>query len=220
MIYKDSFSRNISPGVIDLLNLKNYQIPSCRGLGITKIFGFIILIASITGCGAVHNSTILEINDVQFGLASWYGKELQGRTTSSGEKYDMNDYTAAHRSLPFGTLVKVTNIKNGRSAIVRINDRGPKKLERKIDLSYAAAEKIGMVNDGTARVRIDVLDEDEKKAFINISQEISIAGIIEPRKNEKLSKSINLDFSSKRYNKLPEISELIYNNFDNVTKAK
>ncbi len=112
--------------MIDLLDLYAYQITTCKG--IARIIGFLVLIASVTGCSAIHNSAILEMSDVQFGVASWYGKEFQNRMTSSGEKYDMNDYTAAHRSLPFGTLVKVTNIKNGRSAIVRINDRGPKKI--------------------------------------------------------------------------------------------
>lgn len=161
------------------------------------------------------------MSDVQFGLASWYGKEFQGCMTSSGEKYDMNDYTAAHRSLPFGTLVKVTNIKNGRSAIVRINDRGPKKFERKIDLSYAAAEKIGMVNDGTARVRIDVLDENpEEKTYNNASKEIFIAGMIEPKSNVKLGKSIKLDFNSKRYNKLLDIPNLTEPDLSNIAKAK
>ncbi len=162
------------------------------------------------------------MSNVQFGVASWYGKELQGRMTSSGEKYDMNDYTAAHRSLPFGTLVKVTNIKNGRSAIVRINDRGPKKFERKIDLSYAAAEKIGMINDGTARVRIDVLDENfEDKTFdIDTNKEIFVAGIIESKNDTKLSKSIGFDFSSIRYNKSTYIANLVENDLVSIAKSK
>ena len=205
-----------------MLNLNGYKTQICKGLGIVKIFGFLVVIASITGCSTIHNSAILEMSGVQFGVASWYGKELQGRMTSSGEKYDMNDYTAAHRSLPFGTLVKVTNIKNGRSAIVRINDRGPKKFERKIDLSYAAAEKIGMINDGTARVRIDVLDENfEDKTFdIDISQEISIAGMIESKNNTRLNRSIKLDFNSKHYDKLPYISNLNENNLVSIAKSK
>jgi len=110
---------------------------------------------------------IMEMDKVQFGVASWYGNEFQGCTTSSGEKYDKDEFTGAHRALPFGTCVKVTNIKNGRSVVVRINDRGPHKLGRKIDLSYAAADKIDMVRDGVARVKIDVLDEVEGALSLN-----------------------------------------------------
>jgi rare lipoprotein A len=92
----------------------------------------------------------------QVGIASWYGGKFHGRRTSSGEVFDMNDMTAAHPSLPFGTLVQVTNLENGRAATVRINDRGPFVRGRIIDLSYAAARVLGIVGPGTARVRIEV----------------------------------------------------------------
>ena len=82
------------------------------------------------------------------GLASWYGGKFQGRLTSSGEVFDTNLLTAAHKTLPFGTLVKVTNLANGRSAVVKINDRGPFVEGRIIDLSRAAAEQIDMVGTG------------------------------------------------------------------------
>lgn len=91
------------------------------------------------------------------GEASWYGEEYHGRKTASGERYDMNDLTAAHPSLPFGTVVRVENQSNGRSVVVRINDRGPFKKGRVIDLSYAAADQIGMVLSGVAPVRLVVL---------------------------------------------------------------
>ena len=91
------------------------------------------------------------------GLASWYGGKFQGRLTSSGEVFDTNLLTAAHKTLPFGTLVKVTNLANGRSAVVKINDRGPFVAGRIIDLSRAAAEQIDMVGTGTARVSVEVL---------------------------------------------------------------
>ncbi len=91
---------------------------------------------------------------VQRGEASWYGPGFHGRTTANGEKYDMNAMTAAHRTLPFGTLVKVTNVANGKSVVVRINDRGPYCGDRIIDLSKAAAQAIGMLKTGTAEVRI------------------------------------------------------------------
>ena len=91
---------------------------------------------------------------VQVGLASWY--DLPGRT-ASGERYDQQELTAAHRTLPLGTRVLVTNLANGHSVRVRINDRGPFKRGRVIDVSRAAARRLGMVGTGTARVRIEVL---------------------------------------------------------------
>lgn len=94
---------------------------------------------------------------LETGVASWYGREFHGRPTSSREVYDMNDMTAAHRTLPFGTYLMVTNLDNGRSAVVRVNDRGPFVRGRIIDLSYAAASVLGIVGPGTARVRLEAL---------------------------------------------------------------
>lgn len=91
------------------------------------------------------------------GIASWYGREFHGRRTASGEIYDMHALTAAHRTLPFGTLLEVYNLDNGRSVQVRVNDRGPFVKGRILDLSRAAAEELGMVTAGLARVRIAVL---------------------------------------------------------------
>jgi rare lipoprotein A len=96
-------------------------------------------------------------NGVEVGLASWYGPGFHGRPTSSREIYDMHDMTAAHPTLPFGTYVMVTNLENERTAIVRINDRGPFVEGRIIDLSRAAASVLGMIGPGTARVRLEVL---------------------------------------------------------------
>lgn len=91
------------------------------------------------------------------GFASWYGKKFHGRQTANGEVYDMYAMTAAHKTLPFGTMVEVVNRDTGRSTVVRINDRGPFKRGRIIDLSYSAAEDIGMLGPGTARVEIRVV---------------------------------------------------------------
>lgn len=88
------------------------------------------------------------------GVASWYGKKFHGRRTSNGEKYDMYAMTAAHKSLPLPTYVQVTNLSNGRSVVVRVNDRGPFHQNRIIDLSYAAAQKLDMVRSGTALVEV------------------------------------------------------------------
>ena len=95
----------------------------------------------------------------QTGVASWYGPNFHGKTTSNKEIYDMHDLTAAHKSLPFGTYVVVTNLNNGRSVTVRINDRGPFVKGRIIDLSYAAAKAVDMIGTGTAPVKLEILTE-------------------------------------------------------------
>ena len=94
----------------------------------------------------------------QEGLASWYGTKFHGRRTSSGEPYDIYKLTAAHRHLPLPTYVRVTNLANGKSTIVKVNDRGPFHSDRIIDLSYAAAVKLGFHQQGTSRVRIEVVE--------------------------------------------------------------
>ncbi|MCB1473019.1 MAG: septal ring lytic transglycosylase RlpA family protein [Rhodobiaceae bacterium] len=91
------------------------------------------------------------------GRASWYGSQFHGRKTASGERFNMNAMTAAHRSLPFGTRVRVTNKRNGRSVVVRINDRGPFSGGRILDVSKAAANRLGLIATGTAPVTLQVL---------------------------------------------------------------
>jgi rare lipoprotein A len=97
------------------------------------------------------------VSGVEVGVASWYGHPYHGRTAASGETYDMEQFTAAHRTLPFGTLVRVVNVENNKTVDVRINDRGPFVDDRIIDLSLAAARSIDLVGPGTARVRLEVL---------------------------------------------------------------
>ena len=92
------------------------------------------------------------------GIASYYADEFHGRKTSSGEEYDMHALTAAHRTLPFDTRVRVTNLENRKSVVVRINDRGPFKDNRIIDLSLEAAKQIGLIAEGTAPVKIEILE--------------------------------------------------------------
>lgn len=91
------------------------------------------------------------------GIASFYGAKFQGRRTANGEKFNNNALTAAHKSLPFGSLVKVICVRNGKSVVVRINDRGPYVRGRVIDLTKAAAKQIGLSHAGTARVKLEVL---------------------------------------------------------------
>lgn len=95
----------------------------------------------------------------QVGMASWYGKQFHGRTTASGEDFDMFELTAAHRQLPLGTYVKVTNLRNGKSIVVRVNDRGPYVGDRVIDLSYSAARMLSF-RSGVEKVRLDVIHPD------------------------------------------------------------
>ncbi len=96
----------------------------------------------------------------QRGTASWYGSKFHGRRTSSGEPYDMHLATAAHKTLPLPTYAEVTNLDNGRKVIVKINDRGPFKDDRLIDLSYGAALRLGMIGTGTAKVEVRAIDSD------------------------------------------------------------
>jgi rare lipoprotein A len=102
----------------------------------------------------------------QTGRASWYGRLFQGRSTANGENFDMNDLTCAHRSLPMGSLVRVTNLDNSRTVVVRVNDRGPLARSRVIDLSYAAANFLGFGSRGTAQVRLELLKDDPELAQI------------------------------------------------------
>ena len=98
-----------------------------------------------------------ESRGVQQGIASWYGADFHGKQTSSGEVYDMYQLTCAHNTLPLGTMVMVTNLENGRSVELKVNDRGPFVKGRIIDLSYAAARMLGMHEQGTAAVRVEVI---------------------------------------------------------------
>jgi rare lipoprotein A len=116
----------------------------------------------VAGCSPVRRPRVaapvpVGPGNVQEGVASWYGPGFHGKRTSSGERFDQYDFTAAHRTLPLGSWVVVTNKMNGRSIQVYVNDRGPYIQGRVIDLSYAAARAIGMLGSGTVPVRIVVL---------------------------------------------------------------
>ncbi len=107
--------------------------------------------------GALIPDRLTGRQKVQTGIASWYGKEYHGRRTANGEIYNMHALTAAHKHLDFNTRVRVTNLSNDRTVVVRINDRGPFKRGRIIDLSYGAARKLDMVEAGIQKVRLEVL---------------------------------------------------------------
>ena len=104
-----------------------------------------------------HQSRKVWHKPYQVGTASWYGSDFQGKETASGEPYNMYDFTAAHPSLPLGSLVKVTNLHNGRAVLVRINDRGPIVPGRIIDVSYGAAQVLHFKSKGLQRVRLDIV---------------------------------------------------------------
>jgi len=128
--------------------------------------------------GKKYYPTKVRIGTVFYGIASWYGPSFHARKTSNGEYYNMYALTAAHKTLPMNTMVKVTNLENKKSVIVRINDRGPFVKNRIIDLSKAAAMKIGMIKKGTAKVELEVVGFGAKvaKTKKEKSQSIRIKG--------------------------------------------
>ncbi|NWD77633.1 septal ring lytic transglycosylase RlpA family protein [Pseudomonas gingeri] len=121
-----------------------------------RLLAALALLSLLAGC-ATHDIDPRGYDET--GMASYYGAQHQGKRTASGEPFDPHAMTAAHRQLPFGTRVKVTNLASDKSVIVRINDRGPHTRGRLIDLSREAAAQLGMLQNGTARVRIQSLDD-------------------------------------------------------------
>jgi rare lipoprotein A len=107
--------------------------------------------------GKEYYPTVVSVGDTLSGRASWYGNEFHGKSTCSGEGYDMYAMTAAHKTLPMNTVVRVTNLENNQQTVVRINDRGPFVESRIIDLSYAAAKEINIIGNGSASVKLEVL---------------------------------------------------------------
>lgn len=151
-----------------------------------RLFQFfcLLLLVALNGCGGGHTTRVIDTPETrelkhwqkpyevdgqryrplrdhqgfrQNGIASWYGRKFHGRKTSNGEIYDMYAMTAAHKTLPLGVHVRVTSLNNGRTVTVRVNDRGPFVAGRIIDLSYAAANKLGMAEAGTAQVLVEAL---------------------------------------------------------------
>jgi rare lipoprotein A len=142
--------------------------PQSSGRGLVAALALAWLGCGAVGCATTQPaqpSTIREVPEgrpsgvagVYQGKASWYGKEQHGHATASGERFNMYEMTAAHRTLRMGTRVRVINLRNGRNVIVRINDRGPYGRGRVIDVSYAAARELGMLNSGVVPVRLEVL---------------------------------------------------------------
>ena len=127
----------------------------------------LVILLSLAGCsssretgaaGTDDHYPAVDVLHSEEGVASYYHRKFQGRRTASGERFDNNDLTAAHRDFPFGTWVRVTAVSTGKSVIVRINDRGPHKRTRVIDLSQEAARHLDMIRAGLLQVRVDVID--------------------------------------------------------------
>lgn len=142
----------------------------------------------------------------QIGIASWYGKKFHGHYTSNGEIYDMYSMSAAHKSLPLPTYLKVTNLANNKTVVVRVNDRGPFYHDRIIDLSYSAAYKIDMLKTGTAEVKIEVITQFDNNAPSKIN-------ILESESNTDNDKNINQTSETQVLSKSiePETAENIKN---------
>ena len=139
--------------VLLVVSLGAAQGPTSSG---SKDTQSIIPIKAVAGPNSGSQLTAHHNKPYQLGTASWYGEKFEGRTTASGEPYNMHDLTAAHPTLPLGSWVRVTNLRNGRIVYVRINDRGPIVPGRIIDLSYGAAEVLHFENKGLQRVRLDL----------------------------------------------------------------
>jgi rare lipoprotein A len=141
----------------------------------------------LTACATVAPA----LRDREVGVASWYGEPFHGRLTANGERYDMHAYTAAHRLYPFGTRLRVTNLENGRSVTVRVNDRGPFVRGRIIDLSLAAATDLGMVPNGTARVRLERMSAPASIAAEEAAYTVQIGAFVEEASARALERRLN-----------------------------
>jgi len=128
---------------------------------------------------------------VKYGKASWYGKPFHGRRTANGERYNMYSMTAAHRTYAMGTILKVTNLRNKHSVRVRINDRGPFYNTRNIDLSYAAAKKLGMIHKGVGRVKIEVISSNSKKRKKSYKKKVKV-----PSRQVKIERKQKIQIAS------------------------
>lgn len=146
--------------------------------------------------GVKYFPTVVNVGDIFSGYASWYGPDFHGKLTSNGETYNMYDMTAAHKTLPMNTIVKVTNKTNGRTIVVRINDRGPFVDTRIIDLSKTAADKISMIGPGTAPVSLEVLGfqawdtKNNQTPSRNFTPPVQVANIIQTVKTVQPSKHL------------------------------
>jgi len=140
----------------------------------------IIFCLIFVSCAGISKKTYLPPPGGEYVMASWYGPEFHGRPTASGEIFNMYDLTCAHKTMPFGTRLRVTNPENGKSVIVTVNDRGPFVRGRDLDLSYGAARAIGLVEKGVGLVKIEYLGRDMRyvKRIPSIIKKVTLKGIL------------------------------------------
>ena len=147
-----------------------------------------VLVLFAGGCAGTHRPAATPPDLAEVGEASWYGIEERGRPTASGEPMDPGALTAAHRTLPFGTIVEVTNVETGAAVQVRINDRGPFVRSRVIDLSHEAARRLGILEKGVARVRLTVANIPPRTPFT-----VQVAAFGRRQAAEKFSAKLRAD---------------------------
>ena len=146
--------------------------------------------------GKVYEIMQENVGYLEIGVASWYGKKFHGRLTAMQETYDMFGLTAAHKTLPLPTIVKVTNLDNGQSIVVRVNDRGPFHDDRLIDLSWGAAKALGFENQGTAPVVVEAIDELNHPEFEKLKHQesyyLQVGAFTDRERAEKQLKNVKL----------------------------
>lgn len=198
----------------------------------SKIFlviSMVFLLLAASSCGVVRRSVPPEASGegaiIGSGIASWYGPNFHGKLTANGERYNMNDFTAAHKTLPFNTVVRVDNVENGKSVVVRINDRGPYAANRIIDLSRKAAQQIDMIGKGTASVRLMVVREGDRPVDVqNISSEETFTIQLAAFENESEAIARSKQIEGSRVEKVTikdrTIFRLYYGSYSNPDEAQ
>lgn len=193
-----------------------------------KISTLLFIAVLVTSCGIVRTTTIPEPKEDDMlitGIASWYGPKFHGKLTANGETYDMNDLTAAHRTLPFNTKLLVENNENGKTVLVRINDRGPYVGNRIIDLSRKAAEEIDMIDSGTAEVRLYLVEEGDRPVNdenISSRESFTVQLASFERERDAIEKSNQISGSTVERVTVAgnTIYRVYYGRFDSVTEAR
>lgn len=189
----------------------------------------VVLLLIASSCGVIRRSSPPELSGsgriIGSGIASWYGPNFHGKLTANGERYNMNDYTAAHKTLPFNTMVRVDNVENGKSVVVRINDRGPYIDNRIIDLSRKAAREIDMIGTGTTSVRLSVMREGDRPIDQqNISSSETFTIQLAAFESESEANTKSSEITNSRVEKVTvegrTIFRVYYGTYSNPQKAK
>jgi rare lipoprotein A len=195
--------------------LRSHQVASRRSIALSAAISALAGLA-LAGCAKKHHTAAApapprvntaEVRDGETGLASWYGHPYHGRPAANGEIYDMEKLTAAHRTLPFGTWVRVVNLSNGKTVDVRITDRGPFVENRIIDLSHAAAETIALIGPGVARVRLDILSLPTTASGENWYA-VQAGAFLDRDRAERLRASLERDFGPAHLVQRPDTPSL------------